>query len=72
MTAHPVQRGLANLIPYRPDGRQSRSRTCRNTSSTPSANRDLIDGMSGAEMMQRRDDFLLPVGRGTGTHAAMC
>jgi len=28
---------------------------------------DLIDGMSGAEMMQRRDDFLLPVGRGTGT-----
>lgn len=28
---------------------------------------DLIDGLSGAEMMQRRDDFLLPVGRGTGT-----
>ena len=28
---------------------------------------DLIDGMSGKEMMQHRDDFLLPVGRGTGT-----
>ena len=28
---------------------------------------NLIDGMSGKEMMQQRDDFLLPVGRGTGT-----
>ena len=28
---------------------------------------NLIDGMSGAEMLKRRDDFLLPVGRGTAT-----
>jgi predicted O-methyltransferase YrrM len=28
---------------------------------------DLIDNLSGPEMMRQRDDFLLPVGRGTAT-----